>query len=109
MSSDSALCQQILVELILTSPGSIPGGGLVVWQALQLDDGSVQLEMTAEPWNEIETSEWEIPEYVRDSFTSMGGHITDPTPKRVNSPAGDPDQELTGWTIIATLPPSGSD
>lgn len=30
--ADSALCQQILVELIISSPESIPGGGLVVWQ-----------------------------------------------------------------------------
>lgn len=107
--ADSALCQQILVELILASPRSIPGGGLVVWQVTHLDDGSVQIDLTTEPWNDNPTSEWEIPVYVRESFKDMGGDIVSATPVPVSPPAGEPDQELTGWKIVATLPPAGSD
>jgi hypothetical protein len=39
--ADSALTLQILVELYLTAPGSIPGGGLIVWQVSHDDNGSV--------------------------------------------------------------------
>ncbi len=102
--ADSALCQQILVELVLSAPASIPGGGLVVWQVLIEDDGSVVIDLVTEPWNEVPTTEWEIPDYVRDSFIEMGGSIANATPTPVNSPAG---EELTGWRVVATLPPSG--
>ena len=101
--ADAALCQQILVELILASPQSIPGGGLVVWQVAYLEGGPVQIDLTTEPWNDEPTSEWELPEYVRESFKDMGGTITGATPVTVNSPIGEPDQELTGWKVIATL------
>ena len=107
--SDAALCQQILVELILAAPASIPGGGLVVWQVSRLDDGSVQVDLTAEPWNDNPTSEWEIPEYVRESFKDMGGDISSATPVAINSPPGEPDMELTGWRVAANLPPAGSE
>ena len=106
--ADAALCQQILVELVLASPPSIPGGGLVVWQVAYLDGGSVQIDLTTEPWNDEPTSEWEVPEYVRESFKDMGGGIASATPVPVNSPAGEPDQELTGWKVIATLPAASS-
>lgn len=107
--ADAALCQQILVELILASPQSIPGGGLVVWQVAYLDGGPVQIDLTTEPWNDEPTSEWEVPEYVRESFKDMGGTITGATPVTVNSPTGEPDQELTGWKVIATLPAANSE
>lgn len=89
--ADAALCQQILVELILASPPSIPGGGLVVWQVAYLDDGSVQVDLTAEPWNDEPTTEWEIPEYVRGSFKDMGGGIDSDsaTHTPVKPPAGE--------------------
>ena len=106
--ADAALCQQILVELILASPQSIPGGGLVVWQVADLDDGSVQINLTTEPWNDEPTSEWEVPEYVRESFKDMGGGINSATPIPVNSPTGEPEQELTGWKVIANLPAQSS-
>lgn len=107
--ADAALCQQILVELILASPQSIPGGGLVVWQVAYLDGGPVQIDLTTEPWNDESTSEWEVPEYVRESFKDMGGTITGAVPVTVNSPTGEPDQELTGWKVIATLPAANSE
>ncbi|MCZ6538880.1 MAG: hypothetical protein O6922_03525 [Chloroflexi bacterium] len=107
--ADAALCQQILIELILASPPSIPGGGLVVWQVDYLEEGSVQIDLTTEPWNNEPTSEWEIPEYVRESFKDMGGGINSATPITVNSPASEPDQELTGWNVTATLPAANSD
>ena len=107
--ADAALCQQILVELILASPQSIPGGGLVVWQVAYLEGGPVQIDLTTEPWNDEPTSEWEPPEYVRESFKDMGGTITSATPVTVNSPIGEPDQELTGWKVIATLPAANSE
>ena len=107
--ADAALCQQILVELILASPQSIPGGGLVVWQVAYLDGGPVQIDLTTEPWNDEPTSEWEVPEYVRESFKDMGGTITGAVPVTVNSPTGEPDQELTGWKVIATLPAANSE
>ncbi|MCH7970747.1 MAG: hypothetical protein IH960_06865 [Chloroflexi bacterium] len=107
--ADAALCQQILVELILASPQSIPGGGLVVWQVAYLDGGPVQIDLTTEPWNDESTSEWELPEYVRESFKDMGGTITGAVPVTVNSPTGEPDQELTGWKVIATLPAANSE
>ena len=89
--ADAALCQQILVELILASPQSIPGGGLVVWQVAYLEGGPVQIDLTTEPWNDESTSEWELPEYVRESFKDMGGTITGAVPVTVNSPTGEPD------------------
>ena len=107
--ADAALCQQILVELILASPQSIPGGGLVVWQVAYLDGGPVQIDLTTEPWNDESTTEWELPEYVRESFKDMGGTITGAVPVTVNSPTGEPDQELTGWKVIATLPAANSE
>ena len=107
--ADAALCQQILVELILASPPSIPGGGLVVWQVANIEDGSVQIDLTTEPWNDIPTCEWEIPGYVRESFKNMGGEITCATPTPVESPTGEPVQELTGWKVIATLPAANSE
>ena len=107
--ADAALCQQILVELILASPQSIPGGGLVVWQVAYLEGGPVQIDLTTEPWNDESTSEWELPEYVRESFKDMGGTITGAVPVTVNSPTGEPDQELTGWKVIATLPAANSE
>ena len=107
--ADAALCQQILVELILASPQSIPGGGLVVWQVAYLEGGPVQIDLTTEPWNDEPTSEWELPEYVRESFKDMGGTITGAVPVTVNSPTGEPDQELTGWKVIATLPAANSE
>lgn len=107
--ADAALCQQILVELILASPQSIPGGGLVVWQVAYLEGGPVQIDLTTEPWNDESSSEWELPEYVRESFKDMGGTITGAVPVTVNSPTGEPDQELTGWKVIATLPAANSE
>ena len=107
--ADAALCQQILVELILASPQSIPGGGLVVWQVAYLAGGPVQIDLTTEPWNDESTSEWELPEYIRESFKDMGGTITGAVPVTVNSPTGEPDQELTGWKVIATLPAANSE
>ncbi|MDG0866233.1 hypothetical protein [Candidatus Lucifugimonas marina] len=107
--ADSALAQQILVELVLASSESIPGGGLVVWQVSQTDDGSVEIDLVAEPWNEDPTSEWDIPEYVRESFKDMGGNIADAVPTQVNSPTSETNEELTGWRIIAILPPASSD
>lgn len=107
--ADSALCLQILVELVLASPQSIPGGGLVVWQVSQLETGSVQIDMTAEPWNDVPSSKWEIPEYVRESFREMGGEITNAIPVPVDSQTGEPEQELTGWKVTATLPPGSVD
>jgi signal transduction histidine kinase len=107
--ADSALCQQILVELILSSPKSIPGGGLVVWEVSQDVDGSVEIDLVTEPWNEVSTNEWEIPEYVRESFNDMGGKIADATPTPIISPIGETDLELTGWRVVATLPPANSD
>ncbi len=107
--ADAALFQQILVELILASPPSIPGGGLVIWQVAYLDDGSVQVDLTTEPWNDNPTSEWEVPEYVRKSFKEMGGGIANATPVPVSPPTGEPEQELTGWKVIATLPAANSD
>ena len=55
--ADSALTQQILVELILASPQSIPGGGLVVWEVDNSSDGEATITLAAEPWNEDPTSE----------------------------------------------------
>ena len=107
--ADAALCQQILVELVLASPPSIPGGGLVVWQVAYLEGGAVQIDLTTEPWNDVPTSEWEVAEYVRESFKDMGGTINSATPVTVNSPAGEPDQELTGWKVTATLPAANSE
>jgi len=106
--SDSALSQQILVELVLSSPESIPGGGLVVWQVSQASDGSVEIDLVAEPWNDEPTSEWKIPEYVRESFKDMGGSIADAIPTPVKSQT-DEAIELTGWRVVATLPPANSD
>jgi signal transduction histidine kinase len=107
--ADSALCQQILVELILSSPESIPGGGLVVWQVSLGDGGSVEIDLVTEPWNEEPTGEWIIPDYVRESFLEMGGSIASATPTPVFSPAVDEGVELTGWRVVATLPPASSD
>ena len=106
--ADSALCQQILVELFLSSPESIPGGGLIVWQIIAADDGSIEIDLVTEPWNEVSTNEWVIPEYIRESFKGMGGNITSASPTPVQSPA-DTTQELTGWRIVATLHPVSSD
>ena len=47
--ADSALTLQILVELYLTAPGSIPGGGLIVWQVSHGDNGSVEIDLVTEP------------------------------------------------------------
>lgn len=105
--ADSALCQQILVELMLESSESIPGGGLVVWQVSQSDDGSVEIDLLAEPWNEDPTKEWEVPSYVRESFVEMGGSISDATPTPVKSQTGE-TEELTGWRITANLPSASS-
>jgi signal transduction histidine kinase len=107
--TDSALCQQILVELVLSSPESIPGGGLVIWNVSVADDGSVVIDLLAEPWNDAATTEWRIPEYVRESFKDMGGTIADAVPTPVVAPTADTDGELTGWRVIATLPPASSD
>ena len=107
--ADEALCQQVLVELILASPQSLPGGGLVVWQVSYLDSGSVQVDLTAEPWNDSPTHAWEVPEYVRMSIKDMGGGISSATPGPVSPPTGEPAQELTGWKILATLPAASSD
>ena len=108
-NADSALAQQILVELTLASSESIPGGGLVVWQVSRAEDGSVEIDLVAEPWNEEATSEWNIPEYVRESFKDMGGDINDAVPTPVKYPTSETDEELTGWRIVATLPPANSD
>ncbi|NQW19427.1 MAG: HAMP domain-containing histidine kinase [Chloroflexi bacterium] len=105
--TDSVLCQQIFVELILSSPKSISGGGLVVWQVSITDNGSVAIELTTEPWNEVPTSQWEIPKFVRGSFKGMGGSIADATPTPVISQTGG-SNELTGWRVVATLPPASS-
>jgi signal transduction histidine kinase len=107
--ADSALCQQILVELILSSPESIPGGGLVVWQVSPGDGGSVEIELVSEPWNDEPTSEWKIPEYVRESFIDMGGTLAEAVPVPVDPPAGQDSGELTGWRVVATLPPASPD
>ena len=107
--ADSALAQQILVELVLSAPESIPGGGLVVWQVSKSNDGSTEIDLLTEPWNEDPTSEWKIPEYVRESFKDMGGTIADAVPTPVKSQTSETDEELTGWRIIATLPPASSD
>ena len=107
--ADSALCQQILVELVLSSPESIPGGGLVIWNVSVADDGSVEIDLLTEPWNDVATTEWRIPEYVRESFKDMGGTIADAVPTPVVAPTGDTDGELTGWRVIATLPPASSE
>jgi signal transduction histidine kinase len=102
--ADMALCQLILIELILESPSSIPGGGLVIWQVSDIDGESVQVDLTAEPWNEEPTYEWEVPEYVRESFKDMGGGITSASPVTVDSSTGDTNPKLTGWKVVATLP-----
>ena len=47
--ADSALTLQILVELYLAAPESIPGGGLIVWQASLGDNGSVEIDLVTEP------------------------------------------------------------
>lgn len=107
--ADAALCQQILVELVLAAPDSIPGGGLVVWLVSLGSNDSVEIDLVTEPWNETATSEWSVPEYVRESFIDMGGSITDATPTPVNPPAGETDQELTGWRVAVTLPPASTD
>ena len=107
--ADSALCQQILVELVLSSPESIPGGGLVVWHVSVANDGSVEIDLLTEPWNDVSTNEWKIPEYVRESFKDMGGTIADAVPTPVISQIGDTDGELTGWRVVVTLPPASSD
>jgi signal transduction histidine kinase len=107
--ADSALSQQILVELVLAATESIPGGGLVVWQVSLGSNDSVEIDLVAEPWNDVPTNEWKIPEYVRESFIDMGGSIADATPTPVNSTAGEVDQELTGWGVVATLPPASAD
>jgi signal transduction histidine kinase len=107
-NADSALCQQILVEMILSSPESIPGGGLVVWQVSVTSAGSIEIDLVTEPWNEEPTSEWKIPGYVRESFNDMGGSIADAVPTPVIAPVGDTDVELTGWRVVATLPPASS-
>ncbi len=106
--ADSALCQQILVELVLSAPESIPGGGLVVWQVSLAGDGSVEIDLVSEPWNDVPTNEWKIPEYVRESFIDMGGSIADAAPTPVNSQTGETDGELTGWRVVAILPPASS-
>jgi hypothetical protein len=64
----------------------------------------VQVDLTAEPWNDEPTTEWEIPEYVRGSFKDMGGGIDSATPTPVKPPAGESEQELTGWKVVANLP-----
>jgi signal transduction histidine kinase len=94
--ADAALTQQILVELFLASPESIPGGGLVVWQVSLGGGGSVEIDLVTEPWNEVPASEWEIPEYVRESFNDMGGSISVATPTPVVPPTSDTVEELTG-------------
>ena len=106
--ADEALCMQVLVEIVLGSPQSIPGGGLVVWQVSQLESGSVTLELTAEPWNDSPTYQWEVPEYVRESIKDMGGGIDSATPTPVKS-TDEPEEELTGWKILATFPAATSD
>ena len=47
--ADSALTLQILVELYLAAPESIPGGGLIVWQVSHGDNGSVEIDLVTEP------------------------------------------------------------
>ena len=106
---DSALTQQILVELYLNAPESIPGGGLIVWQVSLGGSGSVEIDLVTEPWNEDPTSEWVIPGYVRESFKDMGGDITNATPTAVTSNAVEAGKELTGWRVVVTLPPANSD
>ncbi|MDA1279455.1 MAG: hypothetical protein O3B95_05360 [Chloroflexi bacterium] len=107
--SDAALCQLILVELILNAPQSIPGGGDVIWQVEQTRDGPVGIELVAKPWNDSATREWEIPESVRESFMNMGGGIENSVPTPVSSSDGETDRELTGWKILATLPAPSSE
>lgn len=102
--ADSALTQQILVELILASPQSIPGGGLIVWEVDHSSDGDVTITLTAEPWNEEPTSEWIAPDYVRESFAEMGGSVTEAEPVSVTSQTEE-QQELTGWKVVCTLRP----
>lgn len=100
----SALTQQILVELILASPQSIPGGGLIVWEVDNSNDGDVTITLTAEPWNEEATSEWIAPDYVRESFAEMGGSVSEAEPVSVISQTEE-QQELTGWKVVCTLRP----
>lgn len=69
----------------------------------------MEIDLITEPWNEVATSEWEVPEYVRESFKDMGGNIADATPTPVKSTAGDTDEDLTGWRVVATLPPASFD
>ncbi len=100
----SPLTQQILVELILASPQSIPGGGLIVWEVDNSNDGDVTITLTAEPWNEEATSEWIAPDYVRESFAEMGGSVSEAEPVSVISQTEE-QQELTGWKVVCTLRP----
>ncbi|MGB1748781.1 MAG: hypothetical protein ACPHK0_03255 [Dehalococcoidia bacterium] len=100
----SALTQQILVELILASPQSIPGGGLIVWEVDNSNDGDVTITLTAEPWNEEATSEWIAPDYVRESFAEMGGSVSEAEPVSVISQTEE-QQELTGCKVVCTLRP----
>lgn len=102
--ADSALTQQTLVELILASPQSIPGGGLVVWEVDNSSDGEATITLAAEPWNEDPTSEWIAPDYVRESFTEMGGSVSEAEPVSVTSQTEE-QQELTGWKVVCTLRP----
>ncbi len=106
--ADFALCQQLLVELVLASTESIPGGGLVVWQVSPDAEGVVNIELVAEPWNENPTSAWVIPEYVRESFNDMGGSIANAVQTPVKSQTADNDDDLIGWRVLATLPPASS-
>lgn len=100
----SPLTQQILVELILASPQSIPGGGLIVWEVDNSNDGDVTITLTAETWNEEATSEWIAPDYVRESFAEMGGSVSEAEPVSVISQTEE-QQELTGWKVVCTLRP----
>jgi hypothetical protein len=82
---------------------------LVIWHVSIADDGSVEIDLLTEPWNDVATNEWKIPEYVRESFKDMGGTIADAVPTPVTPQTGDTDGELTGWRVLITLPPTGSD
>lgn len=75
-----------------------------MWEVDNSSDGEATITLAAEPWNEDPTSEWIAPDYVRESFTEMGGSVSEAEPVSVTSQTEE-QQELTGWKVVCTLRP----
>ncbi len=113
--ADRALTVTTFVKLFLSSPEALPGGGTVIWDAIQngrSGDRQVAFILSAEPWGTAPSAAWPVPADIRQSFTSSGGTIG-PSVSRKQSPASTGVAnaahiwELPGWLPAASEYASG--